>query len=170
MNGDEQSVNLQQQICRDILGNNDGVIKPFQIIKFKLNLQQQICRDILGNNDGVIKPIQIIKFKLNPVNKSFNTDSVCWYNHQEKVYEVGTIYNAFKCNKCDKFLTTNLNSCITRKLNIETIFLTAEIISKEPLCLIKQNVGLHMIILMLPICWIVQRHFIFGHLFSFLHQ
>ena len=28
------------------------------------------------------------------------TDSVCWYNHQEKVNEVGTI--SFNCNKCDE--------------------------------------------------------------------
>ena len=45
-----------------------------------------------------------------------------------------------------KSLATNLNSCITKKLNIETMFLIAEIISKEPVGLMNQNVGLHMII------------------------
>ena len=59
----------------------------------------------------LLNPLKLYKSNLklifsknvgNPVNKSFNTDSVYWYNHQEKVYEVGTIYNAFKCKKCDE--------------------------------------------------------------------
>ena len=45
-----------------------------------------------------------------------------------------------------KSLATNLNSFITKRLNIETMFLIVEIISKEPVGLMNKNVGLHMII------------------------
>ena len=111
-----------------------------------VNLQQQICRDILGNNDGVIKPIQIIKFKLNPVNKSFNTDSVCWYNHREKVNVVGMVSNAFNYTKCGKVLSNKSEFMYHKKANTETMLLNVEIIFKESVGLMKQIVGLHMII------------------------